>query len=67
MKINIQIELMPFKIPDYVVPVREPGLKQDGFPGMTNQGNIPLNQLSKGALEEMCDIFKRSVLKKAGY
>lgn len=67
MKVMMEVELMPFRVPDHAVLVKEPGLKQDGFPGVTTQGNIPFNMMSKDALILMCKQFTESVLEKGGY
>ena len=64
MKIKYEIELLPFAVPWFVIPVTKPGLRQDGF---TNAGKIPLENIPKEALEQLCEEFKKSVLEKAGY
>ena len=63
-KITTEIELKPFKVPDYVWQKMPPGYRQGGF---LPQSGIELNRIHWRTLGEMCDRFKEEVFKKAGY
>jgi len=63
-KITYEVELKPFQIPNFVIPVPLTGERQDGF--VPNQG-VPLEQLSLLVLRDMCNEFSRGVMKKAGF
>ena len=58
-----EIELQPFRTPNFVLPVQKPGNRQDGF---HDAGSIPLSELSKETLEAMCKQFRDDIMRKAG-
>jgi hypothetical protein len=58
-----EIELQPFRTPNFVLPVQKPGSRQDGF---HDAGSIPLSELSVETLEKMCAQFRIDVMTKAG-
>lgn len=63
MKVEIEYEIQPFKVPSYVICKPKPGLKQDG---LVETPKLELSQLSKTDLLKMCEEFTREVMKKAG-
>ncbi len=63
MKVSVEVELAPFKVPDSVSVKGTPALKQHGF---TAQRKMHLSELSREALEKLCDDFQNEVFKKAG-
>ena len=63
MKVRIEIDLKPFTVPNFVVAVKTPGEKQDGF----NEGrSFALADLDSETLLELCNDFRDEVFKKAG-
>lgn len=63
MKVSIQVELEPFEVPDFVVAVSEPGVRQDG---MQPKQKYPLRNLDSYTLEKLCDDFRSEVFLRAG-
>ena len=63
MKANIEIDLKPFTVPNYVSVKQEPGLKQDG---LQEAKNYHVSELSVETLSKMCDVFRKDVFRKAG-
>jgi len=63
MKIKLELELKPFSIPNYVIPITKPKPREEGF--QENAG-IPLSEISDIDLYKMCEEFKVGVFKKAG-
>ena len=63
MKTSIEIELQPFTVPNFVIPLRKPRPRQDGF---ESAPGLPLSDLSAETLTLMCDEFRSAVFKKAG-
>ena len=59
-----EIELQPFRTPNFVLPVQPIGCRQNGF---TPQAGIPLSELSKETLTKMCEQFRDEVMRKAGH
>ncbi len=60
---KIQIELQPFTVPNFVLEVMKPGLRQDGLQAVRSH---PLSDLSDEALTQLCDDFRREVFRKVG-
>lgn len=62
---RIVLELKPFMTPNFAI-IKDGKIaqKQDGFQGSKS---IALKDISQETLLEMCEQFKRDVLKKAGY
>ena len=58
-----EIELKPFNVPNFVIPVQKPKPRQEGF---TEAPSIPLSELSVETLEKMCAQFRIDVMTKAG-
>jgi len=60
MKIEIEVKIKDFRVPNFVV--------REGTEGEENEsaGSIPLSDLSPNDLETLCDTFRRDVFKKAG-
>ena len=63
MKVNIEVDLIPFKTPNYILVRQKPGKKEDGFKEATN---LPLRELDSLTLAKLCDDFRAEVFKKAG-
>lgn len=59
----MKIELKPFNIPNFVIPILPAGRRQDGF---TPIEGIPLSAVDAEELSDMCDAFRAEVFKKAG-
>ena len=63
MKAQIEIELQPFEVPNFVLTVQEPRPKQEGF---QETPKYPLSHLSPETLERLCNEFRDAVFAKAG-
>jgi len=63
MKAVIEIELVPFKVPDKVAVKGNAELKQVGF---EENRSIHVSELDVETLNQLCDEFKRNVMIKAG-
>lgn len=59
MKINVDLEVMPFNIPNFVIPITESDIKGESFPA------IPLRQIPANILSDMCDEFRKQIFIKA--
>lgn len=62
MKVNIEIELLPFTVPNYVLVKEQPKLKQEGF---TEGRKYHLSELEPETLYSLCEQFKKDVFEKA--
>jgi hypothetical protein len=63
MKVEMELDLLPFKTPNYVLVKQEPGKREDGF----KEGpKFHLKDIDSFTLEKLCDDFRREVFKKAG-
>lgn len=60
---KLEIELLPFTVPNFVQAKGKPGQRQDGF---HPSPSYPLADLSDETLAEMCETFRREVFRKAG-
>lgn len=60
---EIRQELMPFQTPNFVRVKLPPRARQEG---MIESPAIPLADVPRDVLEQMCDDFKAEVLRKAG-
>lgn len=63
MKVEIEVELKPFRVPDFAQIDSSQKLNQEGF---TPMEYYPLSELTAEALESMCEEFTKSVFEKAG-
>lgn len=63
MKTKIEIEIIPFSVPESVTLKESPGPREDGF---KPSAKIKLSTLSEETLEKLCDDFREKVFKKAG-
>jgi len=63
MKVTIELDLEPFKTPDYVTIKSQPKPREDGFQG---SNSIPLSEIDPTTLYALCQDFTNSVFKKAG-
>lgn len=63
MKATLQVELQPFKTPNFVRAVVPPGKREDGF---GDTPCYPLRDLDPMTLDKMCDAFRDEVFRKAG-
>ena len=61
---EIAQKLAPFQTPNFVRVVQPPGQRQDGF---KESPAIPLKDVPRETLEEMCADFRAEVMRKAGY
>ena len=62
-KITLEVELKPFTVPNYVLVVSKPGLRQDG---MTDTPKYLLSDIDSATLDKMCSQFRHDVFAKAG-
>jgi hypothetical protein len=63
-KITYEIEIKPFTVPNFVIPVQPEGKRQDGFKPVEG---IPLKHVPFVTLQSLCEEFVSSVMNKAGY
>jgi len=63
MKVQLEIEIKPFTVPNFVVAVEEPKPRQEGF--KSSEG-IPLSALDSKTLDKLCEDFRDAVFQKAG-
>jgi len=63
MKHTIEIEIVPFSVPEGVY-IRPPVIskREDGF---KPSGAIPFSEVEESTLSAMCDEFRKSVFEKA--
>lgn len=60
---SISVQLRPFTVPNFVIPVSKPGQRQDGIKFAEG---IPLKDLNWETLNSMCADFRVAVFAKAG-
>ena len=65
MKATIEIELIPFDVPDYAQQYAAPESRQDGVT-FTREKKWALKDLDVETLSDLCDEFRFEVFKKAG-
>jgi hypothetical protein len=63
MKATLQVELQPFKTPNFVLAVQKPGKREDG---MQETPSYPLSDLDSLTLDKLCRDFRDEVFRKAG-
>ena len=61
MPITKEVELMPFRVPNYVLAKMPAGLKQDG---LKYAPQYALHELDDKTLNMLCDEFRAAVFKK---
>jgi hypothetical protein len=61
--IKTDVELHPFRVPNYVIVKTEPKPRQDGY---SEAPKYHLSELSESVLNELCEQFKKDVFIKAG-
>lgn len=61
---TIALTLKPFTVPNFVLVETPPGLKQDGPQQLPS---IPLRDLPRETLEQLCAQFRESIMQKAGH
>lgn len=61
MRIKIDIELEPFRVPNYVRLKPKPGLREEGF---VDRPKYHLSELSDEILESLCEQFRKDVFAK---
>lgn len=59
---KIEIELLPFSVPNFVIAKTEPKPCQEGF---SEAPKFHLREVSETALSDLCDAFRASVFSKA--
>lgn len=60
MKINLEIEVRPFTVPNYVITIPKTGGRNEETP------KIAIADLDAVTLEKMCNEFRASIFKQAG-
>ena len=63
MKTTIEIELQPFTVPSFALPVQKPGKREEG---MQETPKIDLTELDSLTIDRLCAEFRDSVFKKSG-
>jgi len=63
MHTKIKVELVPFKVPNFVIAMGEPGAERDGL--MCSMA-VSLSELDSETLNVLCSDFRAEVFKKAG-
>lgn len=63
MKPTIEIDLQPFRTPNFVLPVAKPAKREDGF---KESVSYALSELNEAVLSKMCDDFRTEIFRKAG-
>lgn len=63
MKVQIEIELAPFTVPNFVIAKPVSGFRQDG---MKEPQSYPLSALDQDTLYRLCREFTCAVFNKAG-
>jgi len=63
MKVNLEVNIKPFNVPNFVVIEKKAGTRQEGF---KESPAIPLNELGEDVIWKLCDEFCNEVYKKAG-
>ena len=63
MKIKLEMEIKPFNVPNFVIPIKEGKSREDGF---QEPVGIHLSELDSDTLEKMCEEFRKKVFNKAG-
>jgi len=62
-KNTIEIEIVPFNVPEGIYIKPPTGNRQAGF---KQDGGIPFNKVDPETLSSMCDDFRNEVFSKAG-
>ena len=63
MKVKIELDLLSFDTPNYVLVKQKPGKREDGF----KEGpKFHLEELDSLTLAKLCDDFRTEIFKKAG-
>lgn len=63
MRATLEIELQPFRTPNFALAKEMPGKRQEGF---TETPKYPLSDLDPYTLDRLCRDFRKEVFKKAG-
>lgn len=63
MEVKMEVDLLPFKIPNYVLEKQKPGKREDGF---KDGRKFHLSELDPLTLSKLCNEFRREIFKKAG-
>jgi len=64
MSIKLDIELEPFRTPNYVLVKQRPKPRQEGYNGDTPKYHI--SELDSETLGALCDEFRAAIFEKAG-
>lgn len=62
MKIKMDVELLDFKVPNYVIVKPKTGKREEGF---KEAPKYHLRDLSSATLEQLCSNFRDAVFRKA--
>ena len=65
MKATLEVELQPFKTPNFVLAKERTGKRQDGFEE-TPTPKYPLSDIDPYTLEKLCNAFHDEIFRKAG-
>ena len=63
MKVNIEVKLKPFQVPNFVLVEPTPGRRDEG---MKEPSKFHLSDLDSDSLAKLCDEFRKQVFAKAG-
>ena len=63
MSATVEVKLIPFRVPNFVLSEAPPKPRQEGF---REAPKYALNELDAETLEQMCEEFTQSVFEKAG-
>lgn len=63
MKVQLEVKIKPFTVPNFVVIENEPSPRQEGF---KPSDGVPLSALDSLTLDRLCTDFRNEVFRKAG-
>lgn len=63
MQVKIELDLVPFNIPNYILVKGKPCKREDGFKEAIK---FHLSELDSLTLDKLCEEFRKEVFKKAG-
>lgn len=63
MKVQYEVEINPFTVPNFVTTKEQPKGREEGF---KPSDGIPLSALDSFTLDKLCEDFKNEVFRKSG-
>lgn len=66
MKVQIELEIADFDVPDFVRVIRPVGKREDGIGFSLGNNGPKLSDLDPNTLDRLCNNFRDAVFKKAG-